>query len=270
MSGDVDDIQRLVEHVRRSKKYQHVSEKLVREIGAIELVKRSSFKEAVKATRNKLHQVGGLYFERTLDYQRAFEDLATAQRQSETALRDQSIQIMQFQTSTRERVGILSEFFDGLMSAMPEPRVVLDLACGLNPLALPWMKLPADTQYYAYDIYADLIEFVGRVLDLHKQPGSAEVRDIVHEPPSRSADLALVLKSFPCLEQIEKGAGRSLVQALKARYVAVSYPVHSVGGRGKGMRENYQEQFEAALMGLDYGIQRLEFNTELVFVIDKG
>jgi 16S rRNA (guanine(1405)-N(7))-methyltransferase len=52
--------------------------------------------------------------------------------------------------------------------------------------------------------------------------------------------------------------------------VVVSYPVQSVGGRGKGMAVNYQAQFEDTIDGLGWSIQRLAFETELVFLIDKG
>lgn len=270
MSLESDELNNLVSAVRRGKKYRHVCEDLVIQIGMGELDKRSSYKEAVKATRNKLHQIGGLYFERPIDYQRAFERLADAKRQSESALREQAIQIMRFHTSTRERINILPDLFLALKTLVPEPKAIMDIACGLNPLALPWMNLPASSSYYAYDIYTDLIDFIGRVMDLYGQPGFAQVRDVVHDPPSNQADLALVLKSLPCLEQIDKGAGQRLLGALKARYIAVSYPVQSVGGRGKGMRDNYQDQFEATLAGLEYPFQRLEFKSELVFLLDKG
>ena len=62
MSVDEGELERLVAEVRRRKKYRQISEVFLSHIGADELEKRTSFKEAVKATRNKLHQVGTLYF----------------------------------------------------------------------------------------------------------------------------------------------------------------------------------------------------------------
>lgn len=270
MTIDADELDRLTAEVRRGKKYRQISPTLVAHIGAGEIVKRGSFKDAVKATRNKLHQVGGLYFERPVDYQQAWGALVEAEREGESALRDQALHVMGFHTSTRERRSILADFYEQVMGAWPKPKIVLDIACGLNPLALPWMGLPLDVAYYAYDIYADLIVFVKGVVELFGYPGGAQVRDVVHDPPTQAADLALVLKSLPCLEQIEKGVGRKLLLALKAPHVVVSYPVQSVGGRGKGMAVNYQAQFEDTIDGLGWSIQRLAFETELVFLIDKG
>ena len=61
--ADEHRLARLVEAVLESPKYRHVSRDLVRRIGAMELGKGRGLKEGIKATRNKLHQVGGAYFE---------------------------------------------------------------------------------------------------------------------------------------------------------------------------------------------------------------
>jgi 16S rRNA (guanine(1405)-N(7))-methyltransferase len=270
MNLQADEIERLTAEVRRGKKYRYISPSLVAHIGQKEIEKRGSFKEAVKSTRNKLHQIGGLYFERNVDYQQAWEALVDAKVKGDSALRDQAQQVMGYHTSTRERLPILTKFYNQLMEKLPPPRVILDVACGLNPLALPWMGLPSNSKYYAYDIYADLVEFVDGVIDLFDYSGAAHVRDVVHDPPTQSADLAMVLKSLPCLEQIEKGVARNLLVELKARHVVVSYPVQGVGGRGKGMVVNYQEQFEGIISGLPWSVKRLAFESELVFLIDKG
>jgi 16S rRNA (guanine(1405)-N(7))-methyltransferase len=270
MSPGSHELERLTAEVRRGKKYKHISPTLIAHIGAGEMEKRTSFKEAVKSTRNKLHQVGGLFFERKVEYQAAWAGLVEAERQEGSALRDQARHIMGWHTSTRERLPILAEFYQQIMERLPSPKVVLDVACGLNPCALPWMSLPSGVKYFAYDIYADLVDFVERVIGLYGYSGGAKVRDVVHDPPSRSADLALVLKSLPCLEQIEQGAARNLLIELQARHLVVSYPVQGVGGRGKGMAVNYQAQFEDTIAGLGWSVQRLEYETELVFLIDKS
>jgi len=51
------DLDQLVQSVLTSSKYQRVTRDLVRTIGAQELTKRRNLKEAVKATKNKLHQI---------------------------------------------------------------------------------------------------------------------------------------------------------------------------------------------------------------------
>jgi 16S rRNA (guanine(1405)-N(7))-methyltransferase len=65
------------------------------------------------------------------------------------------------------------------------------------------------------------------------------VRATGHSPPTQHADLALILKTLPCLEQLDKTAGQWLLEAVNVDYLLLSFPVYSLGGRDKHMLENY-------------------------------
>ena len=52
------------------------------------------------------------------------------------------------------------------------------------------MNLPESVEYYACDIYKDLVEFLNAFMKLAGINGIAEVRDVLHSPPQRSADVA--------------------------------------------------------------------------------
>ena len=99
--------------------------------------------------------------------------------------------------------------------------------------------------------------------------GSALALDVTREIPSQHYDLALIVKAIPCLEQVEKGAGSSLLKTVKADHVLVSYPARSLGGVAKGMRENYAAQFDDLAAGQGWTIQRFDFANELAFLIEK-
>jgi 16S rRNA (guanine(1405)-N(7))-methyltransferase len=146
---------------------------------------------------------------------------------------------------------------------------VLDIACGLNPLAIPWMGLADGAEYYAYDIYEDMVEFLQAFMALTPVKGRAVVCDVLRSCPQPRVDLALVLKSIPCLEQIDKAAGAHLLDAIDADYLLVSFPVHSLGGRDKGMPATYEARFRELLAGRDLAIKRFAFATELAFLISK-
>ncbi len=70
-----DQLEKLLETVLTSSKYKDVSHELIRSIGVRELAKRSNIKEAVKATKSKLHQVGGAYLTEKENYAGWFNDL---------------------------------------------------------------------------------------------------------------------------------------------------------------------------------------------------
>ena len=62
------DITELIASVRSSSKYAAISEAMIRSIGLRELAVRRNLKEAIKATKNKLHQVAGAYLDARLPY----------------------------------------------------------------------------------------------------------------------------------------------------------------------------------------------------------
>jgi 16S rRNA (guanine(1405)-N(7))-methyltransferase len=273
-----DQLDMVIASVRASPKYRAVSPDLVREVAARELAKRpgANAKEAIKATKNKLHQIAGVYLDVKPDYDAWLAEIARAAAQgAPAALRTACRDVLRHHASTRERLPILDQFYAATLARIPPPRRVLDLACGLNPLALPWLPLAPGATYTAYDIYADLADFLAASFEHLRAAGlplaatDAAVRDILHDPPQEPADLALLLKAIPCLEQIDPDAGRRLLHTLNATHLLVSYPVASLGGRGKGMAVTYEARFHALVADTPWTIQRYAFPTELAFIITK-
>ena len=263
-------LEQLVQTVLDSPKYQFISPELVTRIGSQEMIKRASLKEAVKATKNKLHQIGGAYLEKPPDYAKWISELGAIPGSDAQEMKIACRRILGWHASTRERMPILDNFYSEIFSRLPPVKTILDIACGFNPLSLPWMPITSDTQYLAWDIYADMIEFVNDFFRLTGQAGRAEVHDVLALDATPRVDLALVLKTIPCLEQVDKSAGSQLLAAIQARYLLLSFPVRSLGGRSKGMPEHYETSFKRLAAGQPWQVQRIEFASELVFLVDKG
>lgn len=266
-----DRLDALVAAVLSSVKYRHVSPDFVRAIGARELTIRPTLKAAVKATKNALHQAGGAFQDAPINYDRAFAMLREAAEDGPDSepFREALRSVMASHTSTRERLPILDSFFRETLAGMPPPGRVIDIACGLNPLARPWMPFPVTTEYIAHDIYADQMAFLNACFALTGHPGRAEVRDVIGHPPDDPADLALILKTLPCLEAIDKTASARLLDAVRVPYILVSFPAQSLGGRRKGMVTHYEAGFRRLLDERGWPAERFEFTTELAFLVDK-
>lgn len=262
----------LVTAVLSSAKYRHVSPDFVRAIGARELAIRPNLKAAVKATKNALHQAGGAFQDAPINYDRALERLreAIGADPDGASFREALRAVMAGHTSTRERLPILDSFFFETLAALPPPGRVIDIACGLNPLARPWMPFPATTEYIACDIYADQMAFLNDTFALTGLPGRAEVRDVIGHPPDEAADLALILKTLPCLETVDKAAPARLLDAVRARHILVSFPSRTLGGRRKGMAAHYETGFRRLLDERGWSAERFEFDGELAFLVRKG
>ena len=263
------DLDQVVSAVASSKKYHAVCADTIRRIAARELAHRGSVKEATKATKRRLHQVYGA-FEEELDADVACQQLGAAYLSgSEAAIKSACRQVLMSHSSTRERLPILDRFYRAIFEASRYPGSILDLGCGLNPLALPWMDLGADLRYTALDIDADRIRFLNRYLALAGLQPRARCQDILVQPPDDEADLALLLKMSPTLERQEAGGTLRLLEQLHAPAIVVSFALKSLGGREKGMQDQYARQFSELARDQAWQIQALVFETELAFVVEK-
>ncbi|SRR5579875_1098467 len=263
-----DPLAALVAAVQASPKYRSVSVDLIQRIGADELAKRRSLKEAIKATKDTLHQIGGAFLDQKMPYDAWLAKLRDAAERGD--LRAACWEIIAHHASTRERLPFLADFYAAVFADLPPVASVLDLACGLHPLAAPWMPLTPDAIYHACDIYGDMMTFLGAFLPLAGLRGTATTCDVTQTIPAQQVDLAFLLKAIPSLEQSDKTVGRRLLESVQARHVVVSFPGQSLGGRHKGMPAHYEAHFQELIAGHEWHIRRHAFPTELVFVLDKG
>jgi len=261
-------IDQITAAVCASPHYRNISQALIRRLAAQELAKGRGAKETARAVRSKLHQVGGAYLERPIDYQRWLAELEGLPVElSDPDLRSFCRRLMQQHASTSERLPFLESFYAQVLASLAPVRSLLDVGCGLNPLSLPWMPLAANAEYFACDIYTDMVDFLNRFLAHLGRQGRADVCDLTEALPSQPAQVALLLKTLPCLEQLDKNIALRLLAALQVEHLLVSFPARSLGGRQKGMVRNYEAHFRQLLSGRDWHIQRFEFANELAFLI---
>ena len=274
----MQDLDGIVSAVASSRKYGALCTDTIRRIAAHELATHGNAKTAIKATKRRLHQVYGA-FEWDVDYDVAYQDLETAFRTgSDVEIQAACRHLMEGHSSTRERLPILDRFYSSVFRVTGLPFSALDLGCGLNPLALPWMDLAPQpgtgrttvTRYIALDIDATRVHFLNRYLTLAGLEPLARCQDILAQPLDDRVDVALLLKMSPTLERQEPGSTLRLVEQLRASHVVVSFAIKSLGGREKGMAQHYQQQFEVWAQEQQWRTEKLTFETELVFVVAKA
>jgi len=258
----------LIARIQSHAKYAHIAPELVRSLARAALARTGSTKAAFKATRSKLHQVAGAYYRQKPTYPAWLAQLqAAAQQGNPDATKNTCLRIMESHASTRERMPVLDPFYRTLLQDLLPIHSVLDLACGLNPLAIPWMPLDPDAHYVAADIYSDLAAFLSTAIPLLGVQGQGTVLDLVQQPPSGAYDVVLLLKTFPCLEQLQPGLPQRLLKTLSAKAIIVSYPVSSLGGRAKGMTDHYGRHFAQLDLPDKSIVDEFCFDTELVYRI---
>jgi 16S rRNA (guanine(1405)-N(7))-methyltransferase len=262
-------VESIISNVRSSPKYRSICPSTIRRIAAEEWAKHGALKRAIKATKSRLHQIHGAY-ESHVDYDRAYRSLEAAYAtQAGGAIQQVCRRLLSLHASTRERLPVLDRFYDEIFAYTSRPHSLLDLACGLTPLSLPWMGLDEGTAYDAYDIDADRIAFLDRYLSLAGMKARAHLQDIICDPPAERAEVALLLKSSTCLERQKKESTLTLLDALDVSYVVVTFPTKSLGRREKGMVQHYERTFQTMLSSRSWPVTRLDFASELVFIVNK-
>lgn len=268
--NDAELVHSLMVAVQASAKYSTIEPGLVRSLVEAELDKSRNPKETVKAVRNKLHQVGSAYQEKAIDYAQLIRRLAELPHDlHDPRVEEFCRQTMQLHASTHERLSFLDHFYQDALDGIGPIHSLIDMACGLNPLTLPWLNMAPGATLLACDIYSDMTDFLNRFYAHFGLDGRAFTCDLVHQVPAVKVQLALLLKTIPCLEQVDKTIGRRLLSEIQADHMLVSFPVHSLGGRGKGMRVNYDQHFQELISGSPWIVRRIDFSGELVFRLDR-
>jgi 16S rRNA (guanine(1405)-N(7))-methyltransferase len=203
------------------------------------------------------------------DYAAAEQQLIAAFGTADpAAVRDACASIMAYHASTRERLPQLEDFYRRIFEQTGRPRVILDIACGLNPLSFPWMDLPVSTEYCAYDIRPERIAFLNRYFALQGLSLSARVQDVLVRFPEETADVALILKEVHRFEQRERGCSLTLLDALHVRHVVVSFPSVNLSG-ARDLGTGYRELLHHMAAKRPWKVAEIAFSAELVFCIDK-
>ena len=279
MPVDSNAVEAVVTAVKQSKKYRDTSEATIRELAAEALRQYKKPKQAEKAVRKRLHSIMAPYLGDP-DYEEAARQLAAAfANGNQDQIRAVCLDIMHSHLSTRERLPILDNFYRTIFQVTGQPHSILDIACGLNPLALPWMGLSVNSEqltvnrdvvrYYAYDVHEPRIEFINHYFALAGLPPLAQVQDVALCFPEESGDVALFLKEMPRFERNYHGLGRPLLEAIRARWLVVSFPTISTHG-GRNLTGRYRDFMHELIEGQAWPVTELLFEGELVFVLDKG
>jgi 16S rRNA (guanine(1405)-N(7))-methyltransferase len=267
-----DGVRAVTDAVATSRRYAAVAPGVVRRTASRALrAANGDVAQAVKRTKRGLHEIYGAYLPGSPpDYPALLRKLAAAGARADgDGMRPALAAAMAVHASSRERLPHLARFYDEILRRIPPPAVVCDLACGFNPLALPWMRLPPAAVYLASDIDSRLTGFVGQVLELLGRPHEAQLLDLVGQPAPAPADLTLLLKTVPCLERQQPGAGWDLLAAVDSPAIVVTFPTRSLGQRPKGMFQTYSAAFEARTAGRPWQVDRWEIGSELVYLVRK-
>ncbi len=242
---------RLLREIKKKKELKELSDQFVREEldayfrrnpGARKFLERprsGKYKKIVKEVRARLRRASGLFHGTTLESH----------------------------PSTRERLSIYGTLYAQLWELAGQPKIILDLGCGLNPLSFPHLGLK-DVTYYAYDINGKDISLVNKFFREKKVKGKALAEDVAKTKTFPVADIAFLFKMTDILDR-KKGHKKTeeVIRRVPAKFVVVSFPTITMSGRP--MNFPRRRWIELMCRRLNFPFRVLEFSRELFYVIEK-
>lgn len=258
----------LTTRILATAKYRGLDESIVRRIAA-EAAERFGDRDlAAKHAKRKLHQAVGAF--RKGSAARAVTEAVAAVRSGQADLTSAAASAMRAHASSAERTRWLAPLYRQVAAWCGTPSSVADLACGLNPLAIPWMQLAPGASYFACEADADLVATLAGLNEIMPVRLTAQTCDLVTSPPPARADVALLLKTVTTLEQQRAGAAGRVLAALDCRHVIVSLPRRSLSGR-VGYRDGAEAAVRSAAAGSRYHVGgQAAFGDELVYHLRRG
>ena len=257
----------MLEKLLHSKKYQGVCPDTVQRVYAECQHKYKKPKDAEKAAREALHGITGAFLSRE-EASRCMADLQVWAAQG----RDDSLleSVLKRHASTRERLPLArtDAMYGRIFEVAGQPRTVLDLACGLNPLYLGARGIPVT----GVDISGEAVGVLNAAADGWNLPIHAICGDLLCENalPEARFHTALLFKILPLLERQRAGSGTAVMSALDAEYLVVSFPTRTLGGRNVGMEAHYSDWMEAHLPENRAVAARFVEDNELFYILKES
>ncbi len=231
-------------------------------------LRSKDFKFMLKEVRKRLHEIYGVFVLGRKDLKPLKEHLQKVKSLDEEALQ-LHMGILKSHKSSAERLDFYSEIYEKIFSITGKPKAILDLACGLNPLSFPWMGLKK-VKYFAYELTKEDCNFIQEYFDLMKPlglDGEAFALDLMKVEKLPKADVCFLFKVLDSLEDLERNYSEKLLEKIPARFIVVSFPTMSIGGRNPIRQRGW---FFRMMRNLGFSAEAFEFENEIFHVVSKN
>lgn len=170
-------------------------------------------------------------------------------------------ELLNTHVSTKERL----DFYPKLKQIISDLNVksILDLGCGLNPIALATEKI----KYYAADINEADLEIVREYFKQNKIKGNVfvqDLRNIQSELPK--TDLCIILKVLDIIDPKHNLSGK-ILEKISAKNLIISFSTRKLSGKKMNFPRRFW--FEKLLTSQKLTYKTLESSNELFYLISR-
>ncbi len=248
----------LIEKIKKKKELSDIEDSLISEILEnylkkhkinLENLKEKEIKIIVKEIRSQLRLLTGRFQKSLKNKLKLLE-------------KNKLSELLKTHASTAERLS----FYPKLKKIISKlnPSSILDLACGLNPIALASPKI----KYYASDIKSSELNLIREFFKKNKIKGSVFVynlRDL--SKPLPKADICLLFKTLDIIEDNPRNLAEKLIKKLNCKYIIISFSTRTLSG--KPMRYLRRYWLENLLKKLSLSYKTFSSDNEIFYLVEK-
>ena len=143
--------------------------------------------------------------------------------------------ILETHVSTKERAPYYPQIARELAKRMPAPKVIIDLGCGMNPLAHEsFRSVGWNPSWIASDVSEADMRFLAKAFDALEIQGKTVRIDLLSEIDKVKAlkgDVTFLLKLLDSLEESKRHVSYELFDAIRTPLIVASFPTKSLGGK---------------------------------------
>jgi 16S rRNA (guanine(1405)-N(7))-methyltransferase len=249
---------------------RNIREKIETSNSFKELSRSAEFAELKKLVRAELRTVYGVF---DLDEKRERKELL-ARLKEKPGNADVILKLLLLHQSSKERAPRYLEVYKRIFSITGIPATILDLGCGANPYSYTFLR--CKPRYIAVDIPGDALADIAEFFKIEGIKGEVVGVDLVQEfgkltPLSKenNVDVVFLFKVLDSLESVKRNISGKVLDALEAKWIVVSFPTVSLGGR-KHIREERRAWFERLLARRDLSYEKFTVGDEIFYVVRKN
>ena len=171
-------------------------------------------------------------------------------------------EILETHASTKERLSFYPKLKEIISSL--NVKSILDLGCGLNPLALASPEIV----YYAVDIQKGELELIKKFFQKNNIQGKTISKDLSKDINLPPADLCLALKLFDILESKGHKQAENILKSISCRHFIISFSTKTLSG--KPMLHVKRPWLERILNRLAYKFSIINSENEIFYIIERS
>jgi len=259
----------IIEKIKKMSKYKDVEipAETIQSLITLSCPVSKNFTDLEKRIREKIHNITALYLGE-IDYKKTTAEFMQV-KNNKMALREFAQHKLSFHASTKERGPDLTALYKQLFGRIGNCRRIADLACGLHPLGLPFMGLPLDTGYYAYDLNKARADFLNIFITGQGYNGGCFHQDILTHPPSIHFDVAFFFKEAHRFEKRQPGIMCTFLDSINASKIIVSLPLQSLGTSSE-LSPKYGKILYEYTTGHRWSFDSFTHGNEVFYILDKN